>query len=515
MAMDYPFHRAPLQRLRQSSMRAGTFAQPFRRQEGSIAIMFAIMVLILLGFIGLAINASQLYNRKVELQSVADAAALAAARELNGTAAGIAAALSKAATTANSMKYQYHQQDVSWSDAAIRFSTAANATESEWLDAGAAGSAPDGLLFARVQTSALDAAVGQVSTAFMGILSEAHATSTVSASATAGRSSIRITPFAICALSNTPATGRSNPFPPANVELEEFGFRRGVAYDLMQLNPNGTTGETFVVNPIDPLGALGSPSNTATDVVGPYVCAGKMPMARVMGGTITVGRPFPLGALFTHLNSRFDQYVGNVCTPFEAPPDANIKSYAVPGTIPWMNTAATMAPAFQAAKPLTTGSKLWTIASPPTPQSPTDATMYGPLWSFAKAVPFSQYTAGVAEPATGYTPFGTASWPTLYRPSSPGTITPLVNGYPATTPYLASGGATFQAPSCLPGIRLRRVLNVPLLSCPVVAGSNVSANVLGIGRFFMTVPATATTLHAEFAGAVPEQSLGGPVELFP
>jgi hypothetical protein len=57
-------------------------------------------------------------------------------------------------------------------------------------------------------------------------------------------------------------------------------------------------------------------------------------------------------------------------------------------------------------------------------------------------------------------------------------------------------------------------LNVPLLSCPVAGGSNVSATVLAIGKFFMTVPATSTTIHAEFAGVVPEQSLGGPVELF-
>jgi hypothetical protein len=30
----------------------------------------------------------------------------------------------------------------------------------------------------------------------------------------------------------------------------------------------------------------------------------------------------------------------------------------------------------------------------------------------------------------------------------------------------------------------------------------------------MTVPATATKLYAEFAGAVPDLALGGPVELY-
>jgi hypothetical protein len=36
-----------------------------------------------------------------------------------------------------------------------------------------------------------------------------------------------------------------------------------------------------------------------------------------------------------------------------------------------------------------------------------------------------------------------------------------------------------------------------------------------VGRFFMTVPATSTSLSAEFAGAVPLSTLSGVVELQP
>ena len=61
----------------------------------------------------------------------------------------------------------------------------------------------------------------------------------------------------------------------------------------------------------------------------------------------------------------------------------------------------------------------------------------------------------------------------------------------------------------------RRVLNVALLSCPVPAGALATATVLGIGKFLMTVPATATSVRAEFGGLVAEQSLGGAVELYP
>jgi hypothetical protein len=61
-------------------------------------------------------------------------------------------------------------------------------------------------------------------------------------------------------------------------------------------------------------------------------------------------------------------------------------------------------------------------------------------------------------------------------------------------------------------LRDRRVLNIPLLACPVGGGT---ATVLAVGKFFMTVPATATSLYAEFAGTVSPGTLGTDVELYP
>jgi hypothetical protein len=73
------------------------------------------------------------------------------------------------------------------------------------------------------------------------------------------------------------------------------------------------------------------------------------------------------------------------------------------------------------------------------------------------------------------------------------------------------------------GIAARRVLNIPLLACTNAAGGNSSAALLGIGRFFMTVPAapgsasavppTKDAVSAEFAGVVAQSTLGGPAEL--
>ena len=58
-----------------------------------------------------------------------------------------------------------------------------------------------------------------------------------------------------------------------------------------------------------------------------------------------------------------------------------------------------------------------------------------------------------------------------------------------------------------------KALHIALLACPVPAGSDVLAHVQGIGRFYMTAPASNGVLSAEFAGVVAEGSLAGPAEL--
>jgi len=475
-------------------------------QDGAILIMFAMVLLVMLLMIGLALDLGQVYNRRIELQDVADAAALAAAGQLNGTATGISNAASSAGQAAGQLFFQYNTQSVTWSNAALMFSNSASAPDSAWLNVASAQAAPDGLLFAKVDTGALNSAVGTVTTAFMSLISSALASTTTTGHAIAGRSSLNITPLAICAMSNTAAVGRNNPTPPVKVELVEYGFRRGVAYDLMQLNPNATAPENFLFDPIDPPGTPGLAANFAPVIVGPFICAGSVPMPRVTGGSVTVQRPFPLGSLYQQLNSRFDQYAGNLCTVNGAPPDANIKSFAYNGPVSWMAQ-----PNGQASdKQIDTA--LRTKADLASPNANTPA-MYGVLWSYAKPVPWSDYVAGVPEPAAGYSPvFATSNWATLYASGAP-----TANNYPPLLPYVAISGANFQAPSAahMPGVRNRRVLNVPLLSCPVAAGGTASATVLAIGKFFMTVPATSTALVVEFAGVVPEQSLGGHLELYP
>lgn len=478
------------------------------RQRGAILIMYSVMILILLTMAGLALDLARAFNRKVELQALADAVALAAARELNGTADGVNKAINAAATAASTFHYQYNALPVPWSVAALSFAASATAPDNAWTAAAAAGAAPAGLLYARVDTGELDASVDAVATSFMRVGGAAD-TVQAGARAVAGRLTIPVTPLAICAQSNTPATKRvNNAANAAYDELVEFGFRRGVSYDLMNLNPNGVTPENFLIDPLSPPGTPGAPANFSTDVVGPFVCAGSMLMPGVTGGTLNVQRNFPLASLYPHLNSRFD-VAGNPCTPEAAPPDSNIKSY-VYSAIGWMSPATTTQ---TAASWTSGGTRLWTRADP----LPGDATntnkLYGPLWVSAKAVPYSAYVASPVEPANGYATFSTAAWSTLYAPSAP-----AASGYPSlpatSTPYTATGSSYALAPTnAPPGLSRRRVLNVALLECPVAAGATAVATVRGVGRFFMTVPATSTSISAEFAGAASQSALAGVVEL--
>ena len=488
-----------------------------RRQRGVIAILCCAAMLGMLGVLGLALDLTLLYNRKAELQVLADAVALAAARELNGTEAGINAALAAAATAASRLPYKYNQVAVSWSSAALRFAAAPGTPDADWSDASGAQAAPASMMYVKVDTRQLAVDPGLITAVFTHFGSSGQGTpgaaSTIStaARAVAGRVSTLVMPLAICAQSSTPTASRANVSSNSTYnELVEFGFRRGVAYELMHLNPHGPTAEHFLIDPLAPPGMPGAAGDFATAVVGPFVCAGQMPMASVTGGTLTVQRGFPLATLHQHLNSRFDNYAGNACSPDAAPPDSNVKPYPYTA-LSWMTTA----PAAQTVGVWTSGGvRLGTRADPLPGDASNTASLYGPLWAGARAVAYATHVAQPLEPAIGYAGYAPTAWANLYTPAPPG-----ATGYPSSqstfTPYNQPSGTHFLPPSLAhqPGVAKRRMLNVALLACPVPAGAIVSANLLGVGRFFMTVPATGASLSAEFAGIATAASLSGAVEL--
>jgi len=486
-----------------------------RREDGAFAIMFIPLLIVIIGFCGLALDAGQLYNRKVDLNGFAKAVAMAAARELNGTNAGIAAARARAKEIAEGLRYRYFEAGSSfaWDDAALTFGTGPERS-GEWVSA-PTGSAPvSALYFAKVDTAALGPSSGEVDTFLMRVLSAKLSTVKLTDSAVAGRSAINVTPLAICARSTEPAATLAHASSSGATlsELVQYGYRRGVSYDLMKLNPGGTEPARYLVNPVAAPGTNSVSFNTS--IIQPFLCTGTMWVPRLTGGTIRVSSlpsSSPLDTLDTPLNSRFDIYTDSPCDPSGAPPDFNIKAYSydVSGVVKWMSPSKGQA----AAAIATTAGVLETVADVQTP--PASAGDYGPLWAFAKAVQ-APTPLDTPEPASGYTPFKATDWPALYKsgPTSP--------AYPSSTPYQStSTSAGYYAAPRAANLEVstlqRRVLNIPLLSCTpsAPAGSNVSATVLGIGRFFMTVPATKDTLIAEFAGVLSEQSLTGTVELYP
>src|SRR5262244_622968 len=74
-------------------------------QRGSIMIMTAILAVGLLLAVGLAIDISRIYMIRTERQNAADAAAVSAARELNGGAGGIDDAVTKANAVLNTQGF--------------------------------------------------------------------------------------------------------------------------------------------------------------------------------------------------------------------------------------------------------------------------------------------------------------------------------------------------------------------------------------------------------------------------
>ncbi|QOY96235.1 pilus assembly protein TadE [Massilia sp. UMI-21] len=475
-----------------------------RRQAGVIGIMLAFLLPVIIGFIALALELGRFYNRKAEMQAVADGIAISAAKKLDGSSNGIDEALAAArdvlesgGDSSSKPRYAY-EKTMSFSDAAISFATS---PDGDWRDATTARAAPAGLAYVRVDTDGLNAAYGRVDLLFMRVLSS-MTSMTVSHTAVAGRQRLKLLPLAICAMSRDPdqpfvervtADGLS--------ELTEYGFRRGVSYNLLKLSPHTSTAVNYVV---DPISLPPKSADFSTRNVGPYVCTGTVELPKVVGETLNVKDGFPIADFVNQLNSRFNVYSGTgKCSPTAAPPDTNIRQYTYTN-LAWMDT-----PNEQVAAAAASASRLQTVADlDPHDRNPKD---YGPLWAFARPVPWSAYAPGQAEPPAGYTPFEASGtvWKSLYS-TGPGLKT-----YPTDSktglqlaPYFAS---VLDPATNYPGVRYRRVLNVPLLDCPA---AGPAGKVLAVGRFFMTVPANANGIYAEFAGASLQEEVGGPVEVY-
>lgn len=465
--------------------------------------MYVIMLIPIIGFTGLAIDLSFAYTRRTEMQSVADAAAMAAARELNGTVAGITDAVTEARTIAQRQTYSIVRAIV-WDDSALRFSDSPDKPDGDWLPASAINAATArNIYYAKVDTTALGDQ-GSTDVLFSRVLGVTMQKMTMVGRAIAGRTSVQVTPLAICAINNTEISTRTIVKPPANEqELLQFGFRRGVSYNLLNMNPHGPSAVSYVVNPLDFPNQSETATNRSVAIVRPFVCAGSIATSNMRRNTMVyVGSPFP-AELALELNSRFGD-TDSSCNRVMAPPDRNIKEFRNYYLGWWMNSASSIN---GSAEPYTVGSGKLTIADQSSSIVGINKASYGPLWAFSKAVKYNATAAGGVGVA-----FVRDDWKYLY-PVGPAT-SEVASSYLDTSPspYSTTAAPHREMPSA-PFVYLRRVLHIPLLACPV---SGSSAKVLAVGRFLMSSRADAAlpAVYGEFGGLATDTEMSGTVGLF-
>lgn len=476
-----------------------------RHRRGSVAVMYVSMLVPIIAFAGLALDLSFAYTRRTEMQSVADAAAMAAARALNGTVEGVAAAQAAARTIAERQRYSFGKPVV-WHDAALRFSDSPDKPDGDWLPASAVNAARAASFFyAKVDTRALDPAHGLTDVVFMRAINGPREPLMTAARAIAGRASIQVTPLAVCAIRNTEVSSHDVIKGGGVVEQEllQYGFRRGVSYNLLNMNPNGATAVSYLVNPLDFPDEPEDLTHRSLAVVRPFVCSGSIAASNLRTGSrLYVADPFP-STLITELNSRFANYTGSSCNPVAAPPDRNIKEYDAWYFGWWMNSTGTIK---GSAEPHVIGGAKLTVADQSGAVVGITRADYGPLWSFSKAV---HYNSGAPDGVGA--PFPKADWRYLYPV---GSGTELISNYSdtAASPYSSNNPTHFAFPPT-PGLSPRRVLNIPLLECPVTGSEG---RVLAIGRFFMSSEADAAipAVHGEFGGLLKDNELAATVGLY-
>ena len=113
-------------------------------ERGSVLAMSTITMLTLLLATGLAVDMSHFYTAKAELQNAADAAALAAASQLNSTSGGIKCAVTEATKALNQYDFS---KSITISSANVTFASNLNGP---YVDSTAAVASPTSIRFVKV-----------------------------------------------------------------------------------------------------------------------------------------------------------------------------------------------------------------------------------------------------------------------------------------------------------------------------------------------------------------------------
>lgn len=493
-----------------------------RREKGAVAIMFGLSIFALFGFMALVVDLGRTYVVRTELQNAADAAALAGAMELNQRAAGVTQAM----TVAKNIGLQNRTR--------FSFTGATGITITD--DMLAVGTCPDESCMVPAATVTTDAQAsgrtflrvnipsGSLATFFARVPTTAGGTGTLATTtfgrAVAGHFVTGIMPMGVCAIDPLTQGGRRAVGGGLPDELTEFGFRRGVSYNIPELNPiGGSAGVPLWINPLDaPPGAC-DPANSSTNIMKPFVCTGTSSVITSLPGQVYVNTGGSYGPMEKALNSRMDDFIGgNACDPGSAPPDINIEDYGItlpPGPQPmqrWSHPRIWMQPD---ADTLPERQSIETNPDTGKPVDPVAINQYGALWAYSRAA----QAAGAAPNATAGTAYDLGDWENLYGTGlladttypAAAAIPPAPAGTLASPYNTAAPSSYFTAPNAArPGRRNRRVLNIAILDCSaMVAGPGLACAavpVVGVGKFFMQKRAALVgmphSINTEFAGLI-------------
>ena len=272
-------------------------------ERGSIVIMAAISMLLLILMVGLCIDISRIYTVRAELQNAADAAALTAAKELDGSTEGVQTAFTRASQVANS--YGLGKGNITISE--IRFAKNLY-PDADYVDETTAAANPTNIRFVRVRT-------GIASTDMLFASTALGPTWTENRQAVAGNSGI--TPTTLC------------DFFPAAVALKVIPAKG----DVLQLKFNQGTGTEAVLNDKDYI-ILEVPDITGNGTgETAELTAGLQNFCKTLGDNIHMtpssnqnNGPRNSG---DGINTRFNDYAngyGNALQPDVYHPDSNIKT---------------------------------------------------------------------------------------------------------------------------------------------------------------------------------------------
>lgn len=216
-------------------------------ERGSVLALSAISMLTLLLATGLAVDVSHFYTAKAELQNAADAAALAAASQLNSTSGGIKCAAAEATKALNVYDFSVN---VAITNADITFSNNLNGT---YMNLASAIASPTSIRFVRVSIPPKPVGVTFAALAI-------GPTQTIPATATAGLSvgltmNKFYTAFTFIESAAAPITKGSA----VTLNAKAYNDTAPTSYRVLA----GPTGDLIVTGPIHAYGYIGSSYNIA------------------------------------------------------------------------------------------------------------------------------------------------------------------------------------------------------------------------------------------------------------